>query len=534
MTVAPSGQTSTPGRSRRLGELIALLEARGLLRSVIPGGPTAPGSVTVSGIAYDSRRIQGGELFAALPGERVDGHDYAADSVGAGAGAVLGERALPGLGVPQLLVERSRAALALAAAWFYDFPSHRLGIVGITGTDGKTTTCFLVRAILEAAGQPSGLVGTVDVLVGGQARGNPARATTPEAPELQGLLAEMVEAGDRFAVVESTSHGLAQERVGAIAYDVAVLTNIGHEHLEFHRTHEAYLTAKRTLFERLAAGPDNPDKGWGKHGIVNADEESADAFASAAREAGARLWSYGSPASADVRAVRLEETARGLRVRVRTPRWEETIALRLAGRFNAHNALAAISAGEALDLDPAAIRAGLEALPGVPGRMERVEAGQPFVVVVDYAHTPEALATVLDNLAPLAAAGGGGLIAVFGSAGERDVLKRPMMGRVAGERCRLVVLTDEDPRGEDRVGILEQIAEGAERSGRRRGHDLLLVPDREAAIEAALEQARPGDVVILAGKGHERTIEIGGGSMPWNEADAARRALAVLGFRGHS
>jgi UDP-N-acetylmuramoyl-L-alanyl-D-glutamate--2,6-diaminopimelate ligase len=525
------GERRGKRRERRLGDLIAIAEGRGLLRSVVPGGEVPPAQVVIGGVSLDSRTIAKGELFVALAGERHDGHDFAANAVATGAVAVMGERILPGLPAPQLLVERGRPGLALASAWFHDFPSTRLGIVGVTGTDGKTTTCFLVRAMLEAAGQQTGLLGTVDVVVGGKQRGNPGRSTTPEAPELQAHLAAMVAAGDRFAVVESTSHGLAQERVGEVAYDVAVLTNLTHEHLEFHGSAEAYRSAKLRLFERLAVGPGNPDKGWGKAGVINQDDPSADWFAVVGRDAGARILSYGAGQTADVRAARIEEDARGIRLRVHTARWESDLALRLAGRFNAQNALAAIGVGEALGLDPEAMRKGLEGLAGVPGRMERVEAGQPFVVVVDYAHTPEALATVLDNLAPLAAAGGGGLIAVFGSAGERDTLKRPMMGRAAGERCRLVVLTDEDPRGEDRDAILEEIAAGAERAGRRRDHDLLLIPDRGAAIEAALEQARAGDVVLLAGKGHERTIEMAGTVLPWDEADAARRALGSLGYR---
>ncbi|HET7678492.1 MAG TPA: UDP-N-acetylmuramoyl-L-alanyl-D-glutamate--2,6-diaminopimelate ligase [Candidatus Limnocylindrales bacterium] len=520
-------EAARPGRG--LGELVGLLESRDLLRSVLPGREP-PARVRVSDLVYDSRRAAPGALFVAVPGERADGHDFAVQAVAAGAVAVIVERAVPGVAVPQLLVPAARPALALAAAWLHGFPSRRLGIVGITGTDGKTTTSFMVRAMLEACGLRTGLVGTVEAIVGGEPRGNPARATTPEAPELQAHLAAMVAAGDEWAVVESTSHGLAQERVGEVAYDVSVVTNVTHEHLEFHRTHEAYRAAKRRLFERLAVGPANPEKGHGKTGIVNLDDEWVSEFAEAARAAGARLLGYGMDPGADVALAGLEEGARRLRMQVRTRRWQAPLELRLAGRFNAHNALAALSVGEALGLEPAAMRAGLEGLAGVPGRMERIEAGQPFAVVVDYAHTPDSLAKVLEGLAPTAAAGGGGLIAVFGSAGERDVVKRPLMGRVAGERCRLVVVTDEDPRGEDREAILEAIAAGAEEAGRRRGHDLWLIADRAEAIAAAFEAARPGDVVLLAGKGHERSIEMADGARPWDEAAEARRALATLGY----
>jgi UDP-N-acetylmuramoyl-L-alanyl-D-glutamate--2,6-diaminopimelate ligase len=340
----------------------------------------------------------------------------------------------------------------------------------------------------------------------------------------------MVDAGNAAAVVETTSHGLALERVGGIAYDVAVITNLTHEHLELHGTWEAYRDAKLSLFERLHEGPSNPRKQWPKAAIVNADDPSAGLFAGVAQEAGARVVTYGTDASADVRATRVEEDARRLRVEYDAPSGSAVLNLRLAGRFNVHNALAVVAVAEAVGLDPAAVRSGVEGVTGVPGRMERIEAGQPFGVVVDYAHSPASLRMVLELLAPWAAARGGELIAVFGSAGERDTAKRPMMGRIAGERSRLVVVTDEDPRGEDREAILEEIAAGAEAVGRRRGTDLLLIPDRAAAIHAAFERARPGDVVLLAGKGHERSILGPDGPAPWDEVRAAREALRSLGY----
>jgi UDP-N-acetylmuramoyl-L-alanyl-D-glutamate--2,6-diaminopimelate ligase len=499
------------------------------------GGGTAgtprPGaglSVPIRRVDYDSRQVAPGSLFVAVTGARQDGHAFAPAAVAAGAVALLVERPLRALPVPQLVVRAARPALATAAAWLQGFPSHRLGVVGITGTDGKTTTSFLVRAILEAAGYPCGMTGTVTTIAGGERFGPATRATTPEAPELQAALAAMVESGDRCAVVESTSHGLALDRVGEVAYDVAVLTNLTHEHLEFHRTHEAYRAAKRRLFEALEVSERNPDKGWGKAGVVNLDDRWAGEFMDATGTAGARLVTYGRTPGATVRLLGLRQDAQALRLEVATPRWQGSVALRLAGTFNGHNALAAIAVGEALALDPDAVRGGLAAVERVPGRMERVPTNQPFTVVVDYAHTPKALELVLDDLAPVAAAGGGGLVAVFGSAGERDVVKRPIMGRVAAERCRIVVLTDEDPRGEDRNRIIEEIAAGAEAAGRVRGRDLLLVPDRQAAIRTAIEQARPGDVVVLAGQGHESTIETAEGSQPWDEREAALAALAAL------
>ncbi|HXI44724.1 MAG TPA: UDP-N-acetylmuramyl-tripeptide synthetase [Candidatus Acidoferrales bacterium] len=388
---------------------------------------------------------------------------------------------------------------------------------------------------LEAAGLPSGLVGTVATQVGRIREANPEHMTTPGAPLLQRTLRAMADAGNTVAVVETTSHGLAADRVRGIAYDIAILTNLTHEHLEFHGSWEAYRDAKLSLFERLAVGRTNPIKElggrrWPKAAIVNADDPNAGAFAGVAQEAGARIVTYGTDPSADVRATRVEEDAQRLRIGFEAPAGSSTVDLQLAGRFNVHNALAVVALGEVLELDPAAVRAGLAGVAGVPGRMERLQAGQPFGVVIDYAHSPASLEKVLGLLAPLAAARGGGVIAVFGSAGERDTEKRPMMGRIAAELTRLVVVTDEDPRGEDRLAILDDIARGAEDGGKRRDRDLFLIPDRPRAVEAAFERARPGDIVLLAGKGHERSIIGPDGPVAYDERSVALDALAGLGF----
>ncbi|HUR17128.1 MAG TPA: UDP-N-acetylmuramoyl-L-alanyl-D-glutamate--2,6-diaminopimelate ligase, partial [Candidatus Limnocylindrales bacterium] len=479
---------STP-TARQLGGLIQELETRGSLRTVL----TPDASRVVTAVDFDSRESAPGHLFVAVPGAEVDGHDYAAAAVERGAVAVIAERALPRLGVPQVLVGSSRSALAVAAAWLQGFPSYELGVVGVTGTDGKTTTSYLVRAMLDACGLGAGMITTVDVVVGGQSYGETGH-TTPEAPEIQRDLRRMVDAGDRFAVLESTSHGLALDRVAEVAYDVAVLTNITHEHLDLHGTMEAYVGAKRSLFDRLAVGATNPDKGWPKCAIVNAEDAYADDFVRASREAGAQVVTYAvdPKVRADVSASKARDDGTGLRLVVRTPRWESELQMQLVGHFNVFNTLAAVSVGEALGLDPDAMRRGLEGLDSVPGRLIAVDEGQEFTVYVDFAHTPGALAAALDSLAPHAAARGGGLISVFGSPGRRDVLKRPMMGRAAGERSRVVVLADDDPRDEDRMQILEQIAAGAEEVGHQRDHDLFLIPDRDRAIRKAFEMARPG------------------------------------------
>lgn len=522
-----------PREPRPLAGLLARLEAAGLLRLA---AEAVPGSLVTSGVTEDSRAVGPGGLFVAIPGAHVDGHRFVDAAARAGAVAALVEQPIqpapPGL--VQVVVDRTRAALGEAAAWWYGDPSRELAVVGITGTDGKTSTALLAAAALAAAGVRTGLVGTVATQVGGVREANDEHATTPGAPWLQAALRAMVGAGDRAAIVETTSHGLAAERVRGIAYDVAIFTNLSHEHLEFHGTFEAYRAAKLSLFERLAEDAANPPKagiGWPRTGIVNADDPTAAAFAAATRNAGARLLTYGAAADSDVRLLDVGDEDGGLRVDYRAATsGRGTVHLRLAGRFNAHNALAVVALGEAAGLDAAAIRDGLASLPAVPGRMERIDAGQPFGVVVDYAHSPASLALVLDELGPGARAAGGGLIAVFGSAGERDVEKRPMMGRAAGERCRLIVLADEDPRGEDREAILREIAAGATAAGRTIGRDVLLISDRRAAIREALGRARPGDVVLLAGKGHEASIIGATGATPWNEAAEARAALAELGW----
>jgi UDP-N-acetylmuramoyl-L-alanyl-D-glutamate--2,6-diaminopimelate ligase len=528
-----------PTEPRPLLELITRLTAASLLRGAREGGraigPSALGPLGVRGVTDDSRAVEPGMLFVAVPGLHVDGHDFVASAARRGAAAAIVERPLAEIDLPQLIVERAPTGLATAAAWWYGDPSRELGVIGITGTDGKTTTSFLGVAALEAAGLSSGLIGTVATQIGPVREANPEHMTTPGAPLLQRALRAMVRAGDRAAIVETTSHALAADRVAAIAYDVAILTNLTHEHLEFHGSWEAYRDAKLLLFERLAAGAANPLKEmagrrWPKGAVVNADDPNAGAFAGVAQEAAARIVTYGTDPSADVRAVHVEEDAQRLRVAYAAPAGPGTVDLRLAGRFNVHNALAVIALGEVLALDPVAVRAGLESVEAVPGRMERLDAGQPFGVVIDYAHSPASLEKVLGLLAPLAAAQGGEMIAMFGSAGERDTDKRPMMGRIAGRLCRLVIVTNEDPRGEDLLAILDAIARGAEAAGKRRGRDLLLITDRPAAIAAAFERARPGDIVLLAGKGHEQSIIGPDGPVPYDERTAALDALATLGY----
>lgn len=538
-TIEATLRATEPAEPRSLATLAERLAAAGKLRAVERDGRSIPsgqlGGLLVRGPVQDSRRVGPGDVFVAISGQHADGHEHLAEAVAAGATAALVERLVPGASVPQLRVDSTRRALAEAACWWYGDPSQELGVIGVTGTDGKTTTSFLAEAALAAAGIPTGLIGTVTWQVGGVREATPAHVTTPEAPQLQALLRAMVEAGDAAAVVETTSHGLALDRVAGTAYAAAMFTNLTHEHLELHGTFEAYRNAKLRLFEALA-GPGasalRPDgRPWPRLAVVNLDDPSAPSFAAAGAAAGARVLTFGTVPAADVRALTVNEDAHRLRIAYDAPSGSGRLDLRLAGRFNVLNALAVVALADGLELDPAAVRAGLDGMAGVPGRMERVDAGQPFGVIVDFAHSPASLAAVLDQLGPVAAAQGGGLIAVFGSAGERDRAKRPLMGRVAGERCRVVVLADEDPRGEDRDAILTEIASGAEAAGLRRDRDLLVIADRAAAIAAALDRARPGDMVVLAGKGHERSIEYADRDLPWDERRVALEALAALGHR---
>ncbi|MGH2427762.1 MAG: UDP-N-acetylmuramoyl-L-alanyl-D-glutamate--2,6-diaminopimelate ligase [Candidatus Limnocylindria bacterium] len=466
----------------------------------------------VTALAYDSRRAAPGTLFFAVPGVHVDGHDFVRAAVDAGSRAVVVQRELPGVSVPQLVVDRTRRALADAADHWFGRPSTRLRVVGITGTDGKTTTSFLAADLLRAAGRRPGMVGTVAIDVGEERRPNDDRNTTPEAVELQELLAEMVEAGNESVIMEATSHGLALERTRNCRFDVGVVTTVSSEHLEFHGTLEAYRAAKALLVEEAPLA------------ILNADD---DTFGYFRERAGDRVLTYGIEADADLRAADLVSEAGGSRFRLAAPGWTGAVSLPTPGRFNVSNALAALAIAHAEGVDLATAAEALSNVAGVPGRMERIDGGQPFTIVVDYAHTADSLGKVLDILRPLAR---GRLIAVFGSAGDRDPTKRPAMGRVAAERADVTIVTDEDPRLEDPRDINEAIAEGARAAGARDGETLFVVDDRREAIGHAVGLAREGDVILLAGKGHETSIFYGTEKLPWDDREVARKALRAAGW----
>jgi UDP-N-acetylmuramyl-tripeptide synthetase len=516
-------------RPRPLHDLVARWRAEGRL----VGGPTAanlatpadaPNFINITGIQDDSRAVEPGNLFVAVKGLRVDGHDFVRQAIERGAVAVAVERSVGEPPVPQLVVDRGAASLASAAAWWYGDPSRELLTVGVTGTNGKTTTSFLAAAGLAGAGFATGLIGTVGIRVGGQLVRNEEPNTTPGALELQRILRAMVGAGEQAVVIETSSHGLAADRVASVDYDGAIFTNLSHEHLDYHGTFDAYRWAKVSLFERL---PQHAKGGRPGLGVINADDPHANAFIDATRGAKALPVTYGDKVEADVRLKGFATDASGSRLKLLVGEAGRRLHLRLPGRFNAHNAMAVLGLAHGWGLDLDAVSVALEAVAGVPGRMERVDLGQPFMVVVDYAHTSASLDAALRELESLAARGRG-VISVFGASGERDIGKRPLMGEAAAKRSRLVIVTEDDSRNEDPAAIFEAIALGAESAGKHRGDDLLIVADRREAIAEAFRRARPGDVVLLAGKGHETWNMGPNGPEPWSDREVAESSLAAM------
>jgi UDP-N-acetylmuramoyl-L-alanyl-D-glutamate--2,6-diaminopimelate ligase len=474
-----------------------------------------PADPEVTGLCYDSRRLKVGDCFVAIPGSHTDGHRYVETALRDGAVAAVVQRRA-GTGWPQVVVPDTRRALGLMASTFYGHPSRDLVVIGVTGTDGKTTTTTMIQQMLLSAGRPAGSMSTVDIRVGDSVDVNETRQTTLEALEVQEQLARMRERGLTVAVIESSSHGLALQRVAGVDFDVAVFTNIAHEHLDFHKTIEAYREAKASLIDLTAA---STDKGLPKTAVLNRDDPS---FAYLVNRPIARRLTYGIQLDADLKASRVDLTPEGLRLEASTPLGPLVARLKLSGRWNAANALAAAATGMAIGLALDEIRDGLERFTGVNGRMERVDLGQPFAVIIDYAHTPQSLEKVLRELRPITK---GKLIAVFGSAGDRDRDKRPWMGEIAARLSDYAVFTNEDPREEEAKTILDEIAAGAEDVGWKEGQNYASIEDRRQAIAHAVRRARPGDTVLLAGKGHERSILIGRGKEPWDERAAAEDAI---------
>jgi UDP-N-acetylmuramoyl-L-alanyl-D-glutamate--2,6-diaminopimelate ligase len=492
--------------------------------------------VEIASLAYDSRRVAPGALFFCVPGQHSDGHDFAERALAAGAAALVVERSL-GLGAPEVVVRSARAAMGPVAARFHGDPTATLRVVGVTGTNGKTTTAFLVRALLQASGQPCGLLGTVKSVVGGQERS--AAHTTPEAIDLQADFRAMLDGGERACAMEVSSHALELGRVEGVRFAAATFTNLTQDHLDFHSGMEEYFQAKRRLF--VGARPP-------QIGVVNVGDPYGRRLA--AEIDGTVTFAVQAEAEAAYRATDLDCDARGCRFTLHTPAGRRGVALGLPGRFNVANALGALAAAHALGGDLDTLVAALERGVRVPGRLEPVDEGQRFAVLVDYAHTPDSLENVLRAARELIDAehehdrealrpGGGSarasgrVVCVFGAGGDRDRGKRPLMGEVAARLAENVVVTSDNPRSEDPDAIVAEILAGAAPASRpAEASPVAAVIDRRAAIERAIAAARPGDVVVIAGKGHEQGQEFAQGRrVPFDDVTVAGEALRALGVR---
>lgn len=492
-----------------LDELVRPLEAR--LEVVERNGDQG---VVITDVTDDSRGITPGALFVAVKGERVDGHDYLAAAVKQRAGAVVIQEGR-GAGVPTVLVKNSRRALGLLASHFHGYPSARLRVIGITGTNGKTTTSYVCKGLLESSGRHVGLVGTVSYIIGQDIIA--ASHTTPGAVELQRLFERMVREGLDGIAMEVSSHALALDRTAGIEFDVAVFTNLTQDHLDFHGTMDEYFRAKLRLFSDLGL---EGRKTGAKRAIVNADDPRGEAVRAVCS---VPVWTYGIRNEADIRAEAVQLTSRGTAFHLRTPLGSILVESSLVGEHNVYNILAAIGVAlhEGISLDQ--VTAGIAAVTHVPGRFERVDAGQDFMVVVDYAHTDDALTRLLTAAQALRT---GRIITVFGCGGDRDRTKRPKMGRVAVRLSDMVVLTSDNPRTEDPAAILAEVEIGVKEALKDRpGVDYALVADRRLAIEHAIRAARTGDMVLIAGKGHEDYQIIGSKKFHFDDREVAREAI---------
>jgi UDP-N-acetylmuramoyl-L-alanyl-D-glutamate--2,6-diaminopimelate ligase len=490
----------------RLADLLAGLS--------VPGDTSRPRETAVlgsperdvTGIAYHSREVRAGDLFAALRGRAEDGHRYAAEAVRRGAAAVLVDHPMPEISVPQVVVPDTRRALAVLAAAFYGHPSRHLWLCGVTGTKGKTTTAFLIEAVLREAGHRTAAIGTLGVTALGAPKAfHATRPTTPEAPDLQRLLSDLRAEGVDRVVMEVTSHALDLGRVDGCRFRAAVFTNVTQDHLDFHTSFEQYRDTKGRLFAMVDADGVC---------VINADDASSPVMMERSR---ARVWTYGLERPADVRGEDLHLTLTGTRFTAVWPGGRLPLALRLPGRFNVSNALAAASLALAQDVDPRVIRNALEGVSGIPGRFEVVDEGQDFAVIVDYAHTPDSLEKVLRLAGEI---GTGRRLAVFGCGGDRDRTKRPIMGRIATTLADYTVITSDNPRSEDPVAIIREIEAGAVGAGAFETE-----PDRRRAIERGIALARPGDVVVIAGKGHETYQILGDRTVEFDDRQVAREIL---------
>jgi UDP-N-acetylmuramoyl-L-alanyl-D-glutamate--2,6-diaminopimelate ligase len=475
------------------------MELDALIGALAPGEVVGRRPVEILDLAYDTRAVGQGTLFFCYPGERADGHDFAPQAIAAGAAALVVERKLD-VSVPQLVVPDARAAMAVAADAFFGEPTRELEVAGVTGTNGKTTTAFLLHSMLAAAGRRPGLLGTVEARIGGETRR--VVRTTPEAIDLQRTFREMLDAGDRSVALEASSHASELHRLDRVRFDALLFTNLSQDHLDFHGDMETYFQAKRRLFVGAAPPP----------AAVNVADPHGRRLA--AELEGARrapLVTFGLAADAEIRPERLEVTTTGLRIRAGGIDLES----RLRGRFNAENILGVVAAATLLDIDEDDVATGVAAVDGVPGRFEAVDEGQPFAVIVDYSHKPGALQSVLEAARDLTDKR---VLVVFGAGGDRDRGKRPLMGKVAVDYADVVVVTSDNPRSEEPLAIIEDILQGS-------GTDVEIDPDRRSAIRRTIGLAEPGDVVVIAGKGHEQGQEVAGELLPFDDREVAREAL---------
>lgn len=474
----------------------------------------------ITAIQFDSRKVAAGNLFVAMTGGSTDGHEYIPFAVKAGAAAVVGTREIHDLPVPYIQVADSREALAYFCASYYDHPGRKMTVIGVTGTDGKTTTSNLLFNILKTAGFKAGLISTVNAVIGDEVIDTGFHVTTPEATEVQFYLAKMVAAGLTHVVLETTSHGLAQHRVTACEYDIAVVTNITHEHLDYHGSYEGYRAAKAMLFESLSRTVDKPT-GNPRLSILNGDDQS---FAHLDGLIAQNKVVYSLSGRGDLNASEIRYSNTGVDFLVSDGTFNQPVHCNLPGDFNVSNCLAAMAAAiRGLGIAPETAARGIAALPGVPGRMEMIDLGQDFLAVVDFAHTPNALKRALETARQMTR---GRVIAVFGSAGLRDREKRKMMAEVSVGLADITILTAEDPRTESLDGILEEMAGAAEQAGGVEGTTFFRVPDRGEAIRLGVSLAKPGDLVMPCGKGHEQSMCFGTVEYPWDDRTALSAALA--------
>ena len=481
---------------------------------------TRSGNPNIGGLEYDSRRVKPGDVFVAMRGESSDGNKFIDQAIAAGAVAVVSDSASekPRPDVAWAQVPHGRRALARLSANFYRKPAERLAITGITGTNGKSTSAFLLESILGASGRKSALIGTIEYHVAGNVL--PAPHTTPEALELNRILAEALGQGATEAVMEVSSHALEQQRVYGIPFDAAIFTNLTRDHLDYHHTMEEYSASKQMLFE--GCGTEAP-----RAAIINLDDEFGARLVPFSKKRSAKVWTYGW-LKGDVHAEKVEITAQGTRFDLLAPTCAIPVFSPLIGKVNVYNILAAASAALLRGCDAGSLAKGVAALARVPGRFERVDCQQPFTVVVDYAHTDDALRnlTALAREFVQSAGQKGRVIAVFGCGGDRDRAKRPLMGEAAGRGSDFVVLTSDNPRSEDPLAIINDAMVGLQRSGAKYKTE----PDRKAAIAMAVNEANPADIVLIAGKGHEKVQVTRDGAIPFDDVEVARRVLRDAGY----